>query len=143
MNKMEIIFDSKLENIKFARSCAVMFLHDLNLTLGFANEVKTIVSEAVTNSIIHGYNYKEDQKVYLKMEYDNELIKIYIIDHGIGIKDIKLAMMPTYSTLSSEERSGLGFTIIDIFSDKLNISSEYGKTVVEVSKKIKRDEECD
>lgn len=122
-NEMNVKFLSKLENVTLARTLAVGFLVDLNLNLNTMNEIKTIISEAVTNSIVHGYSCEEDKWVELRMAYDDEVIEIEIVDEGIGIEDIEKAKEPLYSSKSDEERAGLGFTIMEVFTDDLEVKS--------------------
>ena len=88
-NEMHVKFLSKIENVTLARTLAVGFLVDLNLNLNTMNEIKTIISEAVTNSIVHGYLNNEDKWVELRMAYDEEVIEIEIIDDGLCIEFIE------------------------------------------------------
>jgi stage II sporulation protein AB (anti-sigma F factor) len=99
-------------------------LVEYNPTLTFVNELKTVVSEAVTNCIVHGYEGKNDMLVDMKIVIDANQIAIDIIDYGIGIEDIKKAKEPLFSTKHDEERSGLGFTIMELFCDKLIVESK-------------------
>ena len=136
-NKMSISFMAKTENVMFARNTATTFLYYLNPTISFLNEIKTIISEGVTNAIIHGYQSEEKMEVLLNMGYDKTNIYIEIIDDGIGIENITEAMMPMYSNDKTGERSGLGFTIMEVFSDFLEVESEKGRgTKVKITKKI-------
>lgn len=139
-NKMAISFLAKTENVMFARNTATTFLYYLNPTISFLNEVKTIISEAVTNAIVHGYKNKPDEEVILNMSYDVNNIYIEVIDNGVGIKDVDEAMMPLFTTDAESERSGLGFTIMEVFSDSIKVVSEENKgTNVKITKKIKGD----
>lgn len=122
-NEMHVRFISKIENVTLARSLAVGFLVDLNLNLNTMNEIKTIVSEAVTNAIVHGYLCDAEKWVELRMAYDDEVVEIEIIDEGVGIEDIEKAKEPLYSSKVDEERAGLGFTIMEVFTDNLEIKS--------------------
>lgn len=122
-NEMHVRFLSKLENVQLARTLAVGFLVDLDLNLNTVNEIKTIISEAVTNSIVHGYLNDSDKMVELKMAYTDEIIEIEIIDEGVGIEDIEKAKEPLYSSKESTERAGLGFTIMEVFTDTLEVKS--------------------
>lgn len=133
---MQVKFLSKLENVTLARTLAVGFLVDLNLNLNTMNEIKTVISEAVTNSIVHGYLGKENKTVELRMSYDEVSIEIEIIDEGVGIEDIEKAREPLYSSKLEEERAGLGFTIMEVFTDNLEVKSEVDKgTTVTMTKK--------
>lgn len=122
-NHMTLEFTSLIENVVFARTAAISFLINLDLKMGVINEIKTIISEAVTNCIVHGYEGREDEIVYLDMQYDANTLTLQIIDKGIGIEDIEKAKEPLFTTKASEERAGLGFTIIEVFSDDLIIES--------------------
>lgn len=135
-NEMQVKFLSKLENVTLARTLAVGFLVELDLNLNTMNEIKTIVSEAVTNAIVHGYLGKQDEWVELRMFYDEESIGIEIVDEGIGIADIEKAKEPLFSTKADEERAGLGFTIMEVFTDKLEIKSavDVGTSVMMMKK---------
>lgn len=135
-NEMQVKFLSKLENVTLARTLAVGFLVDLNLTLNTMNEIKTVISEAVTNSIVHGYLGQENKIVELKMSYDELSVQIEIIDEGVGIEDIEKAKEPLFSSKFEEERAGLGFTIMEVFTDSLEVKSEVNKgTTVSMIKK--------
>lgn len=123
MNKVSLQMDSKLENVVFSRSVLVGFLLDLNLDVNFVNELKTVVSEAVTNAIIHGYKEKTNEIVKLEICYDEENIYINVEDNGVGIEDIEKAKEPLYSSNTNDERAGLGFTIMEVFTDKMEIIS--------------------
>ena len=125
-NEMHVRFISKLENVTLARSLSVAFLVDLNLNLNTMNEIKTIVSEAVTNAIVHGYNNDESKVVNLYFSYDDISIKMIVEDKGVGIENIDAAKEPLFSTKFDEERAGLGFTIMEVFTDSLQIESELG-----------------
>lgn len=141
MNSVEFRFKSKMENIKYARSAGVMFFHMLDLTFSVASEIKTIISEAVTNAIVHGYQKKENEDVFLYLSYDEEKIIIEVTDAGVGISDIEMARMPMYTSLIEEERSGIGFTIMEIFSDEIVVDSKENiGTTVRMLKYYKRDE---
>ena len=88
---------------------------------------KTVVSEAVTNAIIHGYNEDSEKLVYLEISYDDEAVYFIVKDEGVGISDIEKAKEPLYSTKLEEERAGLGFTIMEVFTDSMIIESELNK----------------
>ncbi|MDI9507722.1 MAG: anti-sigma F factor, partial [Bacillota bacterium] len=111
----------------FARAAAAAFLLEHNLRLSVVNEIKTIVSEAVTNAIVHGYFENEKETVYMCLELAGERLTIKVVDTGAGIEDIEKAREPLYSTRDFEERAGLGFTIMDIFSDELTVLSAPGE----------------
>lgn len=124
---MEMKFNANIKNVSFARGVASCFLIENDLTLATINEIKTIVSEAVTNAIVHGYGENDNEKVYMSLEIENSVLKMIIKDEGVGILDIEKAKAPLYTTKIDEERAGLGFTIMDIFSDSLEIVSKIGE----------------
>ena len=134
--KAIIEFDAEPENEGFARMVVAGFLARLNPTLEELSDVRTAVSEAVTNSIIHGYEMKKG-KVYVACEiYDNEF-SVTVKDEGVGIKDISKAMEPLYTTKPELERSGMGFSFMEAFMDEISVESTPGKgTTVKMSKKI-------
>ena len=103
---------------------------------------KTAVSEAVTNAIIHAYPESGgDIEAYFKRE--NKKITVIITDYGVGIKDVKKSMQPLYTTLHTQERSGMGFTFMEAFSDEITVKSEPGKgTTVKLIKTMGKGEEC-
>ena len=116
-----------------------MFMEQLDPTLEQIDDVKTAVSEAVTNAIIHGYNEDEPEKqVKMKCMYDeNRILTIKIIDEGIGIKNIDKAMQPLYTSKPQMERSGMGFSFMQAFMDSLVVESECGRgTTVTMTKKL-------
>ncbi|WP_315117532.1 anti-sigma F factor [uncultured Clostridium sp.] len=134
-NMMKIEFLSKSENESFARVAVAAFASQLDPTIDEITDVKTAVSEAVTNSIIHGYDNKEDiikVEAYIK---DKELTVI-VCDNGIGIDNIDLAMQPLYTSRPDLERSGMGFTVMESFMDSLTIESAHGKGTKIIMKKV-------
>lgn len=136
-NKMSIEFVSKSQNEGFARVAVAAFVAQLDPTIDEINDVKTAVSEAVTNSIIHGYENKEDGLIRIEAEINEREITIVIIDKGIGIDDIKQAMEPLYTSRPDIERSGMGFTVMETFMDDLEVESEKGiGTKVVIKKKF-------
>ena len=132
MNNVKIEMNANKNNITFARGAISSFLVNLPLTINFLNEIKTIVSEAVTNAIVHGYNSDESQKVYLEFDLSNDELIIKIEDKGIGIEDIEKVKEPLFSTKLKEDRAGLGFTIMEVFSDSMEVISEVnvGTTII-------------
>lgn len=129
-------FNADLKNVIVSRGIIASFFMDEDVNINIINEVKTIVSEAVTNAIIHGYKNGEGI-VGLNIDYDNNVLKIEVIDKGVGIENIEEARTPLFSTGSNKERAGLGFTIMDIFSDKLEIFSKVNEgTKVAITKYI-------
>ncbi|MBE5926702.1 MAG: anti-sigma F factor [Lachnospiraceae bacterium] len=124
-NKIHLEFDAKSINEGFARVVAAALATQLNPTIDEVNDIKTAVSEAVTNAIIHGYN-GQGGVIYMDMEIDEEGIIIIVEDKGIGIDDLKQAMEPLFTTKGTEERSGMGFAFMEMFMDELNVESEKG-----------------
>ena len=132
--KMEIL--SKPENEGFARAAVAAFVARLNPTLEEINDIKTAVSEAVTNSVVHAYD-NEEGIIHLVIEIEDMNVAITISDEGAGIADVEQAREPLYTTKPEEERSGMGFTFMEIFMDGLEVESSKGKgTVVHMVKKI-------
>ncbi len=137
-NEMLLEFESKSQNESFARTVVAAFTAQLDPTIEELDDIKTAVSEAVTNSIIHGYAESEG---IIKMHCvisDNELT-VEIIDEGVGIENIEKAMEPLYTTRPELERSGMGFSFMEAFMDELQVESMVGKgTLVRMRKRLKR-----
>lgn len=126
INKMKLEFPSRSVNERFARSAVAGFISQLDPTLDELGDIKTAVSEAVTNCIVHAYP-DTIGKVLLKVTiYDGNIIEIVVRDYGAGIDDIARARMPMFTT-GGEERSGMGFTIMESFTDSLKVKSKPGK----------------
>ena len=123
---MKIIFESCSENEAVARTVVAAYITRLNPTLEELSDVKTAVSEAVTNCIIHGYEGGEGD-IVMECCIHNSDINITIEDYGIGIEDIEKAMEPLYTTRPEWERSGMGFAFMEAFMDKLDVESVPGK----------------
>lgn len=126
MKQMEITFKSELEAIPNLRGMIASLISNKNQTISFINEVKTIVSEGITNAIIHGYNENNDKDIKLRIKFDVEGLYIEIEDYGIGIENISQAREVLFSTMKSKDRSGLGFTIMELFSNQFDVISEKG-----------------
>ena len=145
-NEMKLEFISKSNNEAFARITVAAFASQLDPTIEELSDIKTAVSEAATNSIIHGY---EDKLGTIKIEaklYDNELT-VEISDNGKGIENIEIAKQPLYTTKPNLERSGMGFTIMESFMDEVDVESIIGLgTKVTMKKSIKKssneEQEC-
>lgn len=136
-NELRCVFNAKISNIKVARSIGQIFFSEIDSNISFMNEIKTIISEAVTNAIVHGCAMDEAMDVYMNLSYDKNFIYIEVIDKGIGILDVELAKTPMFTTKPDDERSGLGFTIMDVFSDEMIIESNIGEgCMVKIIKKI-------
>lgn len=137
-NFMKIEFLSKSNNEGFARVAVASFVSQLDPTIEELSEIKTAVSEAVTNSIVHAY---EDElgMIIISAQIKDDTVSIQIKDKGKGISDIEKAKEPLFTTKPDLERSGMGFTIMENFMDKLVVKSEIGKgTTVSMSKSIKK-----
>lgn len=135
-NEMQVIFDSRSSNESFARVTVAAFMTSLNPTVEEVSDVKTAVSEAVTNAIIHGYEC-EIHNIYIKCRTEGETLYLEIKDEGKGIADIKQAMEPLYTSKPEMERSGMGFSFMEAFMDKLEVVSAPGSgTVVKMEKTI-------
>ncbi|MBP1933527.1 anti-sigma F factor [Ammoniphilus resinae] len=126
-NFMQLQFSARSENESFARVAVASFVSKLDLTLDELEEIKTAVSEAVTNSIIHGYDEDPEQIVIVTAGYTDESIEIMIEDHGKGIVDIEEARQPLFTTKPELERSGMGFTIMENFMDSIEILTGVNK----------------
>ncbi|MDK2564723.1 anti-sigma F factor [Romboutsia sedimentorum] len=136
-NIMEVKFSAKSENESLARVIVASFAAKLDPTLDEMADIKTAVSEAVTNAIIHGYDEDESKFVYLRCEIEENIIKIVIEDRGNGIEDIQMAMQPLYTSKPELERSGMGFTVMESFMDGVAVSSIKGDgTKIVMTKKI-------
>lgn len=142
-NEMNLEFISKSSNESFARITIAAFAAQLDPTIEELADIKTAVSEAVTNCIIHAYENRIGiVKMSAKLK-DNEVI-IEISDHGKGIENIEMAKEPLYTTKPNLERSGMGFTIMESFMDSIEIESVVGLgTKVTMSKKIKKEDEIE
>ena len=140
-NEMKLEFDSRSANEAFARVTVASFMTQLNPTLEEVSDVKTAVSEAVTNAIIHGYeNHVNKVRIYAGIE--GRALHLEISDRGVGIPDVKKAMEPLYTTRPELERSGMGFSFMEAFMDEVQVESEPGKgTIVRMKKIIGRGRE--
>ncbi len=135
--KMEIL--SKSSNEAFARASVAAFIAQLDPTIEEISDIKTSVSEAVTNSIVHGYE-NNIGKIYITVKiFDTGKVRIEIKDKGIGIEDVEVAMQPLFTTSTTGDRAGMGFSIMGSFMDNLKVISKQGKgTKVTMEKYIKR-----
>ena len=137
-NIMKLEFLSKSTNEGFARVAVASFVSQLDPTIEELSEIKTAVSEAVTNSIVHAY-HDELGMISISAQIKGDMVTIQIKDKGKGIADINKAKEPLYTTKPDLERSGMGFTIMESFMDKLVVKSELNKgTSVTMSKRIKK-----
>jgi stage II sporulation protein AB (anti-sigma F factor) len=125
-NEMNLQFSALSQNESFARVTVAAFIAQLDPTLDELTEIKTVVSEAVTNAIIHGYENEANGMVYISVVLQDGSIEMSIKDEGIGIHDIDEAMQPLYTSKPELERSGMGFTIMENFMDEVQVRSEPG-----------------
>ena len=123
MNQMEVSFSATLDNENFARTTVGAFLTPLNPTIDEIIEMKTIVSEAISNAIIHGYNNNPECHVVIKMEIEDRLVRLVIQDYGKGIENLEQVKTPFYTTAKDLEHAGMGITIIETLADSLEIES--------------------
>ncbi len=123
MNQMEISFSAILDNENFARTTVAAFLTPLNPTIDEIIEWKTIVSEAVSNAIIHGYNQNTECSVVMKMKIDGRQVQLIVQDYGKGIENLEEVKAPFYTTAKDLEHAGMGLTIIETLADQLEIES--------------------
>lgn len=136
LNSMELIIDAKSLNEKFARSVVGAFFAQLNPTVEQLEDVKTAVSEAVTNCIVHGYEGRQEGKIHISCQISADTLFAEIVDFGKGIDDVEKAMQPFFTTVETGERSGMGFTVMQAFCDNVEVKSHRGKTSVKLTKKI-------
>lgn len=142
-NHMQVMFDAKSVNESLARMVVTAFMTDMNPTLEQISDVKTAVSEAVTNAIIHGYeNENREDSVELCCDREGQQLIVTVEDHGVGIADVEQARNPFYTTKPELERSGMGFTFMEAFMDKVEVYSQLGVgTKVVMWKYIERESE--
>ncbi len=139
LNETKIQFLSLSVNEGFARSAAAAFASQADPTVQEISEIKTAVSEAVTNAIVHGYRNTVGTVELTLRRYSGEILYISVKDKGSGIADIDQAMTPLFTTAAEEERSGLGFSVMESFMDRLRVKSSVGKgTTVTMEKKLSR-----
>lgn len=137
VNELKMVIDSKSINEGFARVAVSAFIACLDPNIEELTDIKTAVSEAVTNSIVHGYRDKEG-KIYITVSlFDNNIVRAKIRDKGVGIENIEKAMEPLFTT-SKGERAGLGFAVMESFMDRIRVVSKVDKgTTVTLEKKIR------
>lgn len=135
-NEMKLEFDSRSCNEGFARVSVAAFMTQLNPTLEEVADVKTALSEAVTNSVVHAYEGKVE-KITVQCRIEGQTLYMEVMDYGCGIEDIEKAMEPLFTTKPESERSGMGFAFMEAFMDEVKVESEPGKgTVVSMRKEI-------
>lgn len=137
-NEMNVQFKSVSQNESFARVTVASFISQLDPTMEELTEIKTVVSEAVTNAIIHGYNNESEHMIEIFCEIDDDHeITLIIQDDGVGIDNVDVAMEPLYTSKPELERSGMGFTIMENFMDAVFIETKRDEgTVVHMKKKL-------
>ena len=126
MNSIKVLLQANLENVSVARGIVSSFLSNEDVTVNVYNEIKTIVSEGVTNAIVHGYQNDSSKFLGLDCYLKNNLLTIIIKDEGIGIDDIEKAKKPFYTSKPESERSGMGFTVMESFMDSVTVTSKIG-----------------
>ena len=135
-NRMQIQFSAQARNEAFARVAIAAFAVQLNPTLPEMADIKTAVSEAVTNAIVHGYAGRDDGMVCMRAEFsDRRMLTVTVSDNGCGIRDIAAAMQPFYSTGDGAERSGMGFCVMQTFMDAVEVSSTVGEGTTVIMRK--------
>ena len=140
-NERKLEFASRSANEAFARVTVASFMTQLNPTLEEVSDVKTAVSEAVTNAIIHGYE-NHVNKIQIFAGIEGKTLRLEISDRGVGIPDVKQAMEPLFTTKPELERSGMGFSFMEAFMDEVTVESEPGKgTTVRMKKVVGRGRE--
>ncbi|MBQ3077627.1 MAG: anti-sigma F factor [Clostridia bacterium] len=140
-NEVRLVLPAKSVNEGYARVAVAALAAQADPTAATLADVKTAVSEAVTNAIVHAYRGVEGGRVYIKMKLDGEgLMTISVRDTGCGIADVKQALEPCFTTAAAEERSGMGFSIMAAFMDSLKVRSAPGRgTTVTMKKRLLRE----
>lgn len=137
-NEMSLQFSALSQNESFARVTVAAFIAQLDPTMDELTEIKTVVSEAVTNAIIHGYENSPEGIVYISVSIEDSLIDLTIKDNGVGIADVEEARQPLFTTKPELERSGMGFTIMENFMDEVEVLTQPGRgTEVRLRKHLK------
>ena len=137
INEMQLEFAAIPENEGFARVAVSVFLLPMDPSMEDIEDIKTAVSEAVTNAVIHGYQNRGGMIRLHAQLYDDRRLELEVCDRGIGIDDVQKAMEPLYTTGQASERSGMGFTVMETFMDSLSVISSCGHgTVVRMTKQL-------
>lgn len=138
MERFRMEIESLSKNEELARGVTAVFMSRLDPTLEELDDVKTAVSEAVTNAVIHGYQEGEGI-IYIELQAEDKQLTVLVRDLGVGIRDVKQAMEPMYTSDPSGERSGMGFSFMEAFMDQVEVESEPGRgTLITMKKKIGR-----
>lgn len=136
-NQMTLVVDAKTKNESFVRTAIAAFCIEANPSLSEINDVKTAVSEAVTNCIVHGYEGKGDEKITIAAGLSGKELYVSVIDTGKGIENIEEAKKPFFTSKPEQERSGMGFTVMETFMDTLVVKpNEKGGLIVQMKKKF-------
>ena len=142
LNDMKLRLPAKSVNEGFCRAVVSAFVAELNPTVEELGDLRCAVSEAVTNAIVHGYRDSEDKDnsfIYISVRlYENREVSVEVSDNGCGIEDVRLAMSPAYTTGGSEERCGMGFLVMESFTDSLSVKSKLGRGTTVLMRKILR-----
>ncbi|MCR6110581.1 anti-sigma F factor [Bacillus sp. A301a_S52] len=143
-NRMELSFTAVSANESFARVSVAAFVAQLDPTMDELTEIKTVVSEAVTNAIIHGYGENDEGIVYVEVELVDGTVHLVVRDEGLGISNLEEARLPLYTSKPELERSGMGFTIMENFMDDVSVESSplEGTTVTLVKRLSKQNVLC-
>ena len=134
-NTVELKFKAIAENIPFARNALASFILPLNPSVDELQDIKTAVNEAITNVIVHAYP-ETTGYVTMKISTKENIVSISVIDNGVGIQDIERALTPFYTSKPDEERSGMGFTVMEGFMDKIEVKNNKEGLVVNMIKEI-------
>lgn len=135
-NSMKLSIEAKSQNESFARSVVAAFFIQLNPTLEQVEDIKTAVSEAVTNCIVHAYEGVQQGQIDIACSLLDNTITVEVTDYGKGIDNVEQAMKPFFTTVSTGERSGMGFTVMQAFCDSVKVNSQKGHTTVQLIKKV-------
>ncbi|MCQ6277980.1 anti-sigma F factor [Bacillus sp. EB600] len=136
-NRMNLEFSALSQNESFARVTVAAFIAQLDPTMDELTEIKTVISEAVTNAIIHGYENDPNGIVYITVSIEDNIVEMSIKDVGIGITDVEEARQPLFTTKPDLERSGMGFTIMENFMDEVEVLTQPGKgTEIRLKKQL-------
>ncbi len=133
---MEVTFKALSVNEGFARVCVASFCVQLNPSVDEITDIKTAVSEAVTNCVVHAYPNSVKGDVILRCELEGNMVTVTVTDKGVGIKDVEKAREPFYTSKPSQERTGMGFTVMESFMDDVQVISNSFGTSVKMTKKI-------
>ena len=142
-NQMELSFLSLAENEAFARMVISAFLMQLSPTMSLVSEVRTAVSEAVTNAVVHAYAGRTDGRILLRASLDEQKVEIEVEDFGCGIADVAQAMTPFYTSRPDQERTGMGFSLMLSFMDGVHVTSAPGSGTLVKMTKLLHEEDVD